>query len=103
MVLEGMPADLAAQITERVKVPTIGIGAGPDCDGQILVLHDLVGLNTEITPKFVKRFAELAEEMQAAVTDYVEEVRSGKFPADKHSYHMAGHPLKPIKITASEK
>ena len=103
LVLEGIPRELAAEITQELKVPTIGIGAGPDCDGQILVLHDLVGLNTEFTPKFVKRFAELADEMQAAVTDYVEEVRSGKFPADKHSYHMAGHPLKPIKITASDK
>jgi 3-methyl-2-oxobutanoate hydroxymethyltransferase len=103
LVLEGIPRELAAEITQELKVPTIGIGAGPDCDGQILVLHDLVGLNTEFTPKFVKRFAELADEMQAAVTDYVEEVRSGKFPEDKHSYHMVGHPLKPVKIPASDK
>ena len=103
LVLEGIPRELAAEITQELKVPTIGIGAGPDCDGQILVLHDLVGLNTEFTPKFVKRFAELADEMQSAVTEYVEEVRSGKFPADEHSYHMTGHPLKPVKINATDK
>jgi 3-methyl-2-oxobutanoate hydroxymethyltransferase len=103
LVLEGIPRELAAEITGELKVPTIGIGAGPDCDGQILVLHDLVGLNTEFSPKFVKRFAELAGEMQAAVTDYVEEVRTGKFPADKNSYHMAGHPLKQVKINTIDK
>jgi 3-methyl-2-oxobutanoate hydroxymethyltransferase len=103
LVLEGIPRELAAEITQELKIPTIGIGAGPDCDGQILVLHDLVGLNTEFTPKFVKRYAELANEMQSAVTDYVEEVRSGKFPEDKHSYHLVGHPLKSIKTPAADK
>ncbi len=86
LVLEGMPAELAAEITAAVPVPTIGIGAGPHCDGQVLVLHDLVGLYPDFQPKFVKRYAELGAAMQAAVAAYCQEVRAGTFPGPEHSY-----------------
>lgn len=88
IVLEGIPAELSKAITERVKVPTIGIGAGPHCDGQILVLQDFLGLNTDFQPKFVKRFAELAEETQSAVNAYASEVRKKSFPEREHSFHV---------------
>ena len=70
------------------SVPTIGIGAGADCDGQVLVLHDMLGLYSEFTPRFVKRYAELGTLMEQAVRDYAEEVRSGAFPTPAHSFNM---------------
>ena len=88
IVLEAIPAPLAAAITARVSVPTIGIGAGADCDGQVLVLHDMLGLYSEFTPRFVKRYAELDTLMEQAVRDYAEEVRSGAFPTPAHSFSM---------------
>jgi 3-methyl-2-oxobutanoate hydroxymethyltransferase len=90
IVLECVPEELAALITERVSVPTIGIGAGPSCDGQVLVFHDLLGLYDGHTPKFVRRYANIAEEMRAAITHYLEDVRSGRFPdATSESFHMS--------------
>lgn len=86
IVLECIPSALAREITRTVSVPTIGIGAGPDCDGQILVVHDMLGLYSDITPKFVKRYANLAEEMKRAFEMYKEEVKTGKFPSDIHTY-----------------
>jgi len=86
VVLEGMPADLAGEITERLAIPTIGIGAGPRCDGQVLVMHDLLGLFDEFRPKFVKRFAEMKKPVQDAVRAYADEVREGKFPGREHSF-----------------
>src|SRR4030042_4709418 len=86
VVLEGMPADLAAGITERLEIPTIGIGAGPRCDGQVLVMEDLLGLFDEFRPKFVKRFGELKKPVQDAVRAYADEVRRGKFPGKGHSF-----------------
>ncbi len=86
VVLEGMPADLASEITERLAIPTIGIGAGPGCDGQVLVMHDLLGLFDEFRPKFVKRFGELKKPVQEAVRTYAEEIREGKFPGREHSF-----------------
>ena len=86
IVLEGIPLDLAAEITERLPIPTIGIGAGSHCDGQILVLHDLLGLFDRFTPKFAKRYAELGLAAREAVATYVREVRAGSFPDDAHSY-----------------
>jgi 3-methyl-2-oxobutanoate hydroxymethyltransferase len=86
VVLEGMPLDLAAEITDRLHIPTIGIGAGPHCDGQILVLHDVLGLCDQIAPKFAKRYAKLWEEARSAVGNYVKEVRNGAFPAEEHSF-----------------
>jgi len=88
LVLEGIPALLAEEITQEVKIPTIGIGAGPGCDGQILVLHDLLGLTDGFTPKFVKRYAELGQAAKEAIGNYIGEVRDGAFPAREHSYHV---------------
>ncbi|MCX6996123.1 MAG: 3-methyl-2-oxobutanoate hydroxymethyltransferase [Kiritimatiellaeota bacterium] len=87
LVLEGIPADLAAHITSAVSVPTIGIGAGPRCDGQILVLHDMLGLIPGARqPKFVKRYAELGAAAQAAIANYQREVEAGTFPGTEHCY-----------------
>jgi 3-methyl-2-oxobutanoate hydroxymethyltransferase len=85
LVLEAMPADVAKAITQSVSVPTIGIGAGPDCDGQVLVINDLLGLNAS-TPKFVKRYAGLREEITRAVRAFADEVESGSYPDESHSY-----------------
>jgi len=89
VVLESMPHELAARVTRQVRIPTIGIGAGPDCDGQVLVFHDMVGLTMDHTPKFVRRYANLAEEITRAATQYCEDVHAGRFPSDAESYHGA--------------
>ncbi len=96
VVLEGIPSDLAGEITDCLKIPTIGIGAGPQCDGQILVLHDLLGLNQDFTPKFVKQYADLNAKIKQAVGDYIEEVRSGAFPDKEHSYGNKKQSLKKV-------
>ena len=88
--LEGVPSKLAATITHRLRIPTIGIGAGPGTDGQVLVLHDMLGLTTGKAPKFVKRYASLAEEIARAATAYSEDVRTGKFPGPEHEYTANG-------------
>jgi len=88
VVLECVPAALSKLITEEVGIPTIGIGAGPDCDGQVQVVSDILGLYTEFVPKHAKQYAKLAEAMKAAVTDYVTEVKSVSFPTMKQSYTM---------------
>lgn len=85
IVLESIPRNLARKITEEVDVPTIGIGAGSDCDGQVLVFHDLLGW-TEFSPKFLKRYADLISIIEEAVKDFQKEVRSGEFPDSEHSY-----------------
>jgi 3-methyl-2-oxobutanoate hydroxymethyltransferase len=87
IVLESMPRELAARITEKLRIPTIGIGAGPDCDGQVLVFHDLVGLTMGHTPKFARRYANLAAEISRAAAEYCSAVRNGTFPSDAESYH----------------
>ena len=87
LVLEGVPAPLARKITEAVSSPTIGIGAGPHCDGQVLVLTDLLGLNESTYPKFAKPYAHLRTEITRAVTAFRDDVASGAFPDDAHSYH----------------
>jgi 3-methyl-2-oxobutanoate hydroxymethyltransferase len=86
IVVEGVPEKVGAAVTEAVGVPTIGIGAGPACDGQVLVLHDLLGVSGR-TPKFVRRYADLAEDATAAVASFAADVRSGAFPADAEVYH----------------
>ncbi len=86
LVLECLPTGLAAEITASVAVPTIGIGAGPACDGQVLVTHDMLGLWDAFQPKFVKRYAQLADEMRRAFSAYQEEVASGQFPSAEQSY-----------------
>lgn len=88
VVLECVPAKLAALITEKLVIPTIGIGAGEGCDGQILVYQDMLGLFSDYTPKFVKHFAELGEKMQAAFKAYDEEVKAGSFPDAAHSFKI---------------
>jgi len=88
IVLEGIPFQVAKAITERVKIPTIGIGAGAFCDGQVLVTHDLLGLFDDFTPKFVKRYANLRETMADAFQQYQADVKEGKFPAHEHSYSL---------------
>lgn len=90
IVLEGMPFELANEITSRVKVPTIGIGAGAGCDGQILVIQDLLGMNPQFKPRFVKHFANLSETIPKALQTYAEEVRSRKFPAKEHTFSIEG-------------
>jgi 3-methyl-2-oxobutanoate hydroxymethyltransferase len=87
VVLEGMPVDLAKQITERLSIPTIGIGAGARCDGQVLVMHDMLGLFDDFMPKFVKRYADLGGVVADAVKSFIGEVHDGKFPSDEHSFH----------------
>lgn len=89
LVLECVPAELAAYITERVNIPTIGIGAGPACDGQVLVFHDLLGLYDGHTPKFVRRYADMGTTMKEALAKYVEDVREGRFPdVATESFHV---------------
>ena len=88
IVLEAVPAPLAKIITERVKVPTIGIGAGPHCDGQVLVFHDMVGLFQRFLPKFVKQYANLAPQIIDALNRYAGEVADGVFPAKEHTFTM---------------
>jgi 3-methyl-2-oxobutanoate hydroxymethyltransferase len=83
-----VPAAVAARITELLEIPTFGIGAGPGCDGQVLVYHDLLGLSEGHLPRFVKRYANLSAEIRDALSAYAEEVRSGAFPDDEHSYAM---------------
>ena len=87
LVLEMVPAELAAEVTSALRIPTIGIGAGVGCDGQVLVCNDLLGLDMAFSPKFLKRYAELQSPITQAVSDYVSEVRAGTFPADEHSFH----------------
>ena len=86
LVLECVPAALAAEITSEIAVPTIGIGAGSDCDGQILVTHDMLGLHADLTPKFAKRYAELGTQMSQAFESYHNEVTNGEFPTGEHSF-----------------
>lgn len=88
IVLECVPAPLAKMVTERLDIPTIGIGAGVNCDGQVLVIHDLLGLYSDITPKFAKQYAALHLTINEAVTKYKAEVKEGKFPGPEHSFGM---------------
>jgi 3-methyl-2-oxobutanoate hydroxymethyltransferase len=89
IVIEGVPSEVAESITRAVKVPTIGIGAGPGTDGQVLVCYDLFGMYGALSPKFVRRFRELGREMTEAAQEYVHAVRDGSFPGPEHSFSMA--------------
>jgi len=89
IVLECVPREVARLVTAEVPVPTIGIGAGPDCDGQVLVLHDLLGLEDRPLPKFVRRYATTKADAVAAVSAYAGDVRAGAFPSDAESYHLS--------------
>jgi 3-methyl-2-oxobutanoate hydroxymethyltransferase len=88
VVLEGMPAPLAAQVTRRLHIPTIGIGAGPECDGQVQVIHDLLGLFTDFVPRHARQYANLGEQIKDAARRYAEDVSSGAFPTAKESFSM---------------
>ena len=88
LVLEAVPGEVAEAVTERLEIPTVGIGAGPRTDGQVLVLNDLLGLFEDFKPRFVKRYAELQREMERAVTAFTDEVRLHRFPTDEHCYAM---------------
>jgi 3-methyl-2-oxobutanoate hydroxymethyltransferase len=90
IVLEGMPTKVAATVTHALRIPTIGIGAGPATDGQVLVFHDMLGLTTGKAPKFVKRYAALAEDISRAAAEYIEDVRTGRFPGPEHEYTTNG-------------
>ena len=88
IVLESIPRELGARITSELRIPTIGIGAGPDCDGQVLVIHDLLGLSFGHKPKFTRRYADLGEIISRAAVEYCRDVQQGRFPSDEESYHL---------------
>jgi len=97
VLLEAVPAPIAKKVTERLNVPTIGIGAGVHCDGQVLVVHDVLGLFDRFTPKFAKRYVNLSELMLKAFDSYREEVTKGTFPTDQHSFHIDEKELGKVK------
>ncbi len=99
LVLEAVPAPVATEITRRLSIPTIGIGAGAECDGQVLVYHDLLGLTEGHLPRFVKRYANLSREIRDALEAYAAEVRSGAFPGPEHSYEMSEEELEAFKTS----
>ena len=98
VVLEAVPAPLADAVTKALRIPTIGIGAGAGCDGQVLVLHDMLGIYPDFTPRFVKKYAQLGNAVKQAVREYASEVRDGVFPTDAHSFAMA--PQEEEKLSA---
>ena len=97
LVLEGIPAELAKIITKTIKIPTIGIGAGPHCDGQVLVFNDVLGLNFGHVPKFVRPYADLSKTAITALSKFFSDIESGSFPSDKESYHFNKEELKKLK------
>jgi 3-methyl-2-oxobutanoate hydroxymethyltransferase len=88
VVLESIPRELAALITEKLPIPTVGIGAGPECDGQVLVFHDIIGLSLGVAPKFARRYADLGTIISRAAAEYLDDVRIGRFPNDAESFHL---------------
>jgi 3-methyl-2-oxobutanoate hydroxymethyltransferase len=101
IVMECVPDEVARMVTNAVSVPTIGIGAGPYCDGQVLVFHDLLGIEDRITPKFVRRYASLKEDAVAAMTQYADDVRARRFPADDESYHLSSETAEALGVYRS--
>ena len=97
IVLETVPTELAQLITERLFIPTIGIGAGPDCDGQVLVLHDLLGVDNEFSPKFVRQYADLNQIITKAVSEYINDVKENEFPFTRESFQMDEQILQEVK------
>lgn len=96
LVLEGIPAEIAQRITAALDIPTIGIGAGPHCDGQVLVIYDLLGMNDSFKPKFVRRYEDFAGRIRAATRAYVDDVRAGAFPAERESFFLDARPAKSV-------
>ncbi len=88
LLLEGIPPEVGKLITENLKIPTLGIGAGPYCDGQVLIVNDMLGIFEVFTPKFVKKYANLAEEMRRAFREYISDIKNGRFPSEEHCYKM---------------
>jgi 3-methyl-2-oxobutanoate hydroxymethyltransferase len=103
LVLEAVPSPVATRISEALEISTIGIGAGGGCDGQVLVWHDLLGMYHGHTPRFVKRYAEIADEISAALGEYVAEVRSGAFPEEQHTYSIPDDELAEFEVALSER
>jgi 3-methyl-2-oxobutanoate hydroxymethyltransferase len=101
IVLEGVPDEVARMVTLAVDVPTIGIGAGRHCDGQVLVFHDVLGIEDRITPKFVRRYASLKADGVSALEAFAADVRSGRFPADGESYHLSGEVAEALSVYGS--
>ena len=97
VVIEGVPAELAKLVTEKLTIPTIGIGAGKDCDGQVLVYQDMLGMYSDFTPKFVKKFANVGEVMKGAFAQYIEEINNGSFPTQEHCYSIDQEIIETIK------
>jgi len=103
LVLEGIPSEIAERITAALDIPTIGIGAGPHCDGQVLVIYDLLGMNDSFKPRFVRRYEDFAGRIRAATRAYVEDVRAGGFPAERESFFLDTRPTKPVsRVAASD-
>ncbi len=102
IVLEGIPLELAQRITESVGVPTIGIGAGPHCDGQVLVIYDLLGMNEDFKPRFVRRYENFAVRIRTAVDEFIDEVKTGRFPSEDESFTLAParRDKKPASVSA---
>ena len=98
LVLEGVPSEVGSRVTKALRIPTIGIGAGPGTDGQVLVLHDALGLTTGKAPKFVKRYANLADEITSAAGRFIQEVGDGTFPGPEHSYGNGAVVPKPDEV-----
>ena len=103
VVLEGIPREVAALITQEIEIPTIGIGAGPDCDGQVLVFHDVLGLTFAPPPKFVRRYADLGATISSAVQAFKSDVKSGVYPSDEESYHLPKDTLLTLQAIAERK
>ena len=102
-MLEAVPAPVAAAVTRSLRVPAIGIGAGADTDGQVLVYHDLLGLYEGPSPRFVKRYADLGDVIVEALGRYAEEVRSGAFPEEQHTYKMPAEELAAFEATGAQR
>lgn len=102
VVLEAVPAEVASRVTEAVRIPTIGIGSGASCDGQVLVWHDLLGLTSGHLPRFVKQYAQLSDQIVTAIEAYVADVRAAKFPGDTHTYRMFSGELPAFQNAISE-
>jgi 3-methyl-2-oxobutanoate hydroxymethyltransferase len=103
IVLEGIPREVAAMITAEVSTPTIGIGAGPDCDGQILVMHDLIGLSFSPAAKFVRKYVDVGLMIRGAVEAYKADVESGGYPSDGESYHLPKETQEALETIAERK
>jgi 3-methyl-2-oxobutanoate hydroxymethyltransferase len=103
VVLEGIPREVAAMITQEIEIPTIGIGAGPDCDGQVLVFHDVLGLTFAAPAKFVRRYADLGATITSAVQAFKNDVKSGGYPSDEESYHLPKDTLSTLQAIADRK